>query len=208
MTGPVAPRSHEQIPPLNLDEIERRLAARSAEENGARQARLDAADIGRDAMTIGEHHLAAGDLDRAREFFTIAARHHAPDATAMLNTVSALIDATDTPEITRIAVGTDLDRPVADAQAERELVAQRAHDLVRRLNEIDSDLEQRIAVATREAAGIIANARNQAAATIADADRKAKQAIKAAEQTASPAGVLELPELRLAVTRDLRIEHA
>lgn len=72
------------VPPLNLAEIERRLAARSPEENAARQARLDRWMIGRDAMTIAKHYLAAGDHDRARELLAIAARHDAPDAKTML----------------------------------------------------------------------------------------------------------------------------
>jgi hypothetical protein len=62
MTSPTRPEN-EQIPQPDLQEIERRLAARTPEENNARQARLDAWLLGRDAMTTGERHLVAGELE-------------------------------------------------------------------------------------------------------------------------------------------------
>jgi hypothetical protein len=41
-------------------------------------------------MTLGEQHLAVGDLGAAQGAFTIAARYDAPDATPMVHTVNAL----------------------------------------------------------------------------------------------------------------------
>lgn len=108
---------------------------------------------------------------------TSSTRHGAPHATAMVNTTTALIDATSTPEITDIASGTALETVPTDIEAERELIVQRAEDVVRRLQQLEAHAEQiqaDNADAETRASAIIANAKVQADLIITDANTKAE----------------------------------
>ncbi|WP_309114629.1 hypothetical protein [Saccharothrix sp.] len=85
--------------PPTLADLRRRLADRDPHTAADREQRIDSWLLGRDAQAVAEGHLAAGDLDAARDAYTIAARHGAPDAQAMLDAVAALTEAADSPEI-------------------------------------------------------------------------------------------------------------
>ncbi|OLF04573.1 hypothetical protein [Actinophytocola xanthii] len=131
------------IPPLDLDAIENKLAARSPEEHIARQARLDAWQLGRDAMTLGDHHLASGDFVAAHEAFTIAARYEAADAAAMVHTVSALQDALQDGAQPSAALSPPRywdeitnDRPGQD------VLGQRPQELIRQPDEVKAHLDE------------------------------------------------------------------
>uniref|UniRef100_UPI003F49693F hypothetical protein n=2 Tax=Saccharothrix espanaensis TaxID=103731 RepID=UPI003F49693F len=105
-------------------ELRRRLAARDLRTAADREQRIDSWLLGRDAQTLAEQHLAAGDLDAARDTYAIAARHGAPDAQTMLDTVHALIDAADTPAI-RAAAAAHTAAGSTGGRVEPDLLAHR-----------------------------------------------------------------------------------
>ncbi|MCC8247646.1 hypothetical protein [Saccharothrix luteola] len=152
-------------PPLDLDAIERRRAERSPAEDAARQAHLDAWQIGRDAFALGEQQLAAGYLERARDAFAIAARHQAPDAADLLHTVTELLDVLDNSIITDATADTALARTPTDPDDEPDMIALRAQDLVHRLDQLKARIE-RLAADARSAHAAITDARTRAAAIL------------------------------------------
>ncbi|MCC8247642.1 hypothetical protein [Saccharothrix luteola] len=185
MSGTHRP-DHGHNPPLDMAAIRARLAARSPEESAARKAGLDALRLGEDAMVLGEQHLADGDLQRAREFFAMAARYRAADAEAMLRTVDALLEATRDPEITATVTGTALDGGHTDSRAERDLTAHRAWETAELLRGIEDHAVQ-AAAAHRRTQAVLALALTAAAETLSTAQAKADAIVAAAGSRASHA---------------------
>ncbi|MFC5055552.1 hypothetical protein [Saccharothrix xinjiangensis] len=183
---------HQPDPPLDMAAIRARLAARSPEESAARKTGLDALRLGEDAMVLGEQHLADGDLERAREFFAMAARYRAADAEAMLRTADALLEATRDPGITAAMAGTALDGEHADTRTKREHTAYRALETAGLLRGIEDHaarttaardrIQAVLTLALTAAAGILSTARTKADEIIADAENRAAHLAVDAEQ--------------------------
>ncbi|MEV6242701.1 hypothetical protein [Lentzea sp. NPDC051838] len=170
-------------PPLDFDAIDRRRAERSPAETAARQALRDAGQLGRDAFALGELQLAAGNLERARDAFAIAARYQALDAADLLHTVTELLDVLDSPVISGVAANTAMARTPDDPDNEPEIVTLRAQELVHRLDGLQARIKRLTADANSSQAAI-SDARTQVTAILEDAQTRAAAILKAAQHVA------------------------
>jgi hypothetical protein len=90
---------------IDLTKIRARLAATDPTQVDRMVEEAEQLRLGQEAFDLAREYLAAGRLDRARHWLTVAVRHDIEEARPLLDDIGVILEAVDTPATRRSSTG-------------------------------------------------------------------------------------------------------